>query len=76
MSEPAAQQTIEAFLGESPKAITTPPVDEYDNPIYSSSGSSSSATPSTAASGGAGTTSVTAPAIAKPAVESYDPTPC
>ena len=79
VSQPAAQETIEAFLGGSPKAATTPPVDAYGDPVYapssssSSSGSSSSATPS---SGATGTTTVTAPAVAKPAVEPYDPTPC
>ncbi len=80
VSQPAAQQTIEAFLGGSPKAVVTPPVDGYGDPIYPSSGSpssgSSSSGSSAASPGATGTTTVTAPAIAKPAVESFDPTPC
>ncbi len=42
VSQPAAQQTIEAFLGGSPKAVSTPPIDGYGDPVYASSSSSSS----------------------------------
>ena len=84
VSQPAAQQTIQAFLGGNPNAVVTPPVDQYGDPIYppsessssSSSGSSASGSSSAPSSGATGSTTVTAPAVAKPPVESYDPTPC
>jgi LCP family protein required for cell wall assembly len=69
VQEPAAQQVIEQFLGQSPGTVATPPLDANDDPLV--------ATPTT---GAAGTTSTTAPgtpsATAPTAVPIFDPTPC
>jgi LCP family protein required for cell wall assembly len=70
VEEPAAQQVIEEFLGQSPAPVTTPPLDANDDPLSTATsavgvnGSTSSSTP--------GTPSATAPTT----VPSFDPTPC
>ncbi len=74
VSEPAAQQTLEAFLGTSPNPPTTPPVDAYGNPVEVPPPTSAAPASAPAPSGSAAST---APAAAPTTpLPSYDPTPC
>jgi LCP family protein required for cell wall assembly len=72
VEEPQAQQMLTAFLGTPPNAITTPPLDEYSEPISVPAGSG--ATPTSTS--GAGTTTPTTSATAPTPIPAYDPTPC
>ncbi|MGH9018148.1 MAG: LCP family protein, partial [Acidimicrobiales bacterium] len=83
VNEPQAQQTITAFLGKAPGAVTVAPLDAYSEPITvptttpaaapgtSSSGSSSSGSSSSHSSG-----TSAAPPTTVPSVASFDPRPC
>jgi LCP family protein required for cell wall assembly len=73
VEEPQAQQLLTAFLGTPPGAITTPPLDEYSDPISVPAGSGSP--PTTAGSPGATTTPTTSILTPTP-IPAYDPTPC
>jgi polyisoprenyl-teichoic acid--peptidoglycan teichoic acid transferase len=75
VEEPEAQQLLTAFLGTPPEAITTPPLDEFSDPISVPAGSG--ATTSTSSAVGAGsTTSTTSSVLAPTPIAAYDPTPC
>lgn len=78
VDEPAAQQTIAAFLGAAPSTPATPPLDSNANPVSVPSISATPSSSGTVATNGSakGSTAVTAPPSAKPPVESFDPTPC
>ncbi len=78
VQEPEAQQTIAQFLGTQPQQVTTPPLNQYGDPIQipsasSPSGSSASSSATTASSGGTGATSAGPPSSSVPP---YDPRPC
>jgi LCP family protein required for cell wall assembly len=73
VAEPDAQQTLTAFLGAPPNAITTPPIDEYGDAITVPAVPPPTTAPATAPTNSAGTTPTTAPASQNP---SFDPTPC
>ena len=72
VEEPQAQQMLTAFLGTPPSAITTPPLDEYSDPISVPAGSGASPT----STSGAGTTTPTTSVTAPTPIPAYDPTPC
>jgi LCP family protein required for cell wall assembly len=74
VEEPEAQQMLTAFLGTPPEAITTPPLDEYSDPISVPAGSG--ATPSTSIAGAGSTTSTTSSVLAPTPIPAFDPTPC
>ena len=70
VEEPQAQQMLTAFLGTPPSAISTPPLDEYSDPISVPAGSGA-----TANSGNSGSVPPTTAAVPTP-IPAYDPTPC
>jgi LCP family protein required for cell wall assembly len=72
VEEPQAQQMLTAFMGTPPNAITTPPLDEYSDPISVPAGSG--APPPSSAS--TGSTTPTTSALTPTAIPAYDPTPC
>lgn len=79
VNEPAAEETLEAFLGGAPKTPTTPPLDAYGNAIYVPPATTTTTSPPTTAKGSSApssSTTVTAPASALPVTEPYDPTVC
>jgi LCP family protein required for cell wall assembly len=71
VEEPQAQQMLTAFMGTPPNAITTPPLDEYSDPISVPAGSGAQST-TTSSGSTPPTTSVLTPAT----IPAYDPTPC
>lgn len=82
VQEPEAQQTIATFLDGTPGPVSTPPLDQYGNPIAvppasAGSGSSSSTSTPAAGAGGASSTTTAPPSTVTPtSLPSYDPTPC
>lgn len=91
VQEPQAQQVISTFLGGSPRAPATPPVDQYGNPLDVSGGSgssspssgggpassgSSAAASTGSASGGSSAPTGSAGTPAPTDIPFYDPTPC
>jgi LCP family protein required for cell wall assembly len=74
VNEPAAEQTIQAFLGTAPSTPSTPPVDAYGNPINVPPPTTTTAPVTSPHS--STTPAPSAPPSATPAVEPYDPTPC
>ncbi|HEX4216982.1 MAG TPA: LCP family protein [Acidimicrobiales bacterium] len=73
VDEPAAQQTLAAFLGTTPNAVSTPPLDAYGSAIAVPAVATAPTTPATAAPNSSATTPTTAPVNQNP---SFDPTPC
>ena len=75
VQEPSAQQVITQFLGTTPAAVTTPPLDAYGRPIAvpTITTATAPATTGTTARPGKSTTTTTATTSSNP---SYDPTPC
>jgi LCP family protein required for cell wall assembly len=71
VQEPQAQQMLTQFLGAAPNAITTPPLDQYSNPI-----SVPDLTTTTLPAAGSTTAPPTTAPIAANTVPAYDPTPC
>jgi len=69
VEQPAANQVINQFLGKSPNAVVTPPLDAYGSPVTVPS--TTTTTPSTP--GGAGQST---PTTAVPGTGSFNPTPC
>lgn len=77
VSQPAAQQTIEAFLGGAPNTPTTPPLNASGSAMSVPPPTTTTApAPSSGSTGGGATTPVTAPPSATPVGGSYDPVPC
>ena len=77
VQEPEAQQLLTAFLGSPPESITTPPLDQYSDPIDVPAGSGATTSTSTSAAvGAASTTSTTSSVLAPTPIPAYDPTPC
>jgi LCP family protein required for cell wall assembly len=76
VQEPQAAQMIQQFLGASPEAATTPPLDQYGEPESTSVGSGSTgSTGSTAPASGTTGTGAT-PAAPTSTVPPFDPRPC
>jgi anionic cell wall polymer biosynthesis LytR-Cps2A-Psr (LCP) family protein len=73
VDEPAAQQTIAAFLGTTPNTVSTPPLDAYGNAIAIPAVATPTTAPATAPTSSSGTTPTTALANQNPP---FDPTPC
>lgn len=84
VSQPQALQTIEAFLGTSPNAVTTAPIDQYGSAIPTpttttpppSTGSGSSASSGNAGSSGSSGSGQSSSAPGQSSLPPYDPTPC
>jgi LCP family protein required for cell wall assembly len=82
VQEPAATEMITQFLGTAPMTATTPPLNQYGNPIPATgSTGSTGATGSTGSTGttgstGSGTTSTTPATGPTTAIPAYDPRPC
>jgi LCP family protein required for cell wall assembly len=72
VEEPQAQEMLSAFLGNAPNAITTPPLDEYSDPIDVPAGTGATTT----APSSSGGTTTTVPGATAAAIPAYDPTPC
>lgn len=68
-----APQTLAAFLGGPPNAVTTPPIDAYGDPINLPAVATPTTAPATAPTSSSRTTPTTVPAPQNP---SFDPTPC
>src|SRR5580658_7496982 len=64
VEEPEAQQMLTAFLGGVPEAVSTPPLDEYSDPISVPAGSGSPPTTPSSTVAGALTTSTTSSVLA------------
>ena len=81
--EPAATQMITQFLGGTPNASTTPPLDQYGNPATAtasagatgSAGSTGAAATTAPASTGSATTTPSQ-ATTPGSIPSFDPRPC
>ena len=83
VQEPQASQTIMAFLGGNPQPATTPPLNQYGNPVTVTTSPPTSTTTTTTAppakktttstSSGTSSSTSTAPTTAVP---SFDPRPC
>jgi LCP family protein required for cell wall assembly len=80
VQQPQAQAMINQFLGTAPNPVTTPPLDQYGEPIPVPATTTTTPPPATAATtaGKAATTATTAPSTAttKSDIPAYDPTPC
>jgi len=83
VQEPAAQEMIASFLGQSPAAVSTPPLDVDGYPMSIPSLTTTTlapSAPSTAAGSGSTSTAVAGPAAGPTTttttLPSYDPTPC
>jgi polyisoprenyl-teichoic acid--peptidoglycan teichoic acid transferase len=81
VQQPQAQQMITQFLGTQPQQVTTPPLDQYGNPISTAasapnstagSGSSSPSSPASTPGGSSDTNSGVTPS----SIPFYDPKPC
>jgi len=72
VQEPAAQQMLTSFLGQVPGAVTTPPLDENDDPIAVPSGSGATTTTGSIP----GSTPTTTTVLTPTPIPAYDPTPC
>jgi len=73
VQEPQAQQMLTSFLGGAPSAISTPPLDQYSNPITVPTGTGEGATTSSSTPGSTSSATTSIPVTTIPA---YDPTPC
>jgi hypothetical protein len=75
VQEPAAAEMIATFLGTSPESASTPPLDQYGNPLPTAVPATTGGTAAASGSGSGGTTP--APAAAPTtSVPAYDPRPC
>ncbi len=77
VQQPQAQATITQFLGTAPNAPTTPPLDQYGNPIPAPTVTPTTAPVATTAPASSSPTT-TAPSSATTAsdIPTYDPVPC
>jgi LCP family protein required for cell wall assembly len=77
VQQPQAQATITQFLGTAPNAPTTPPLDQYGNPIPAPTVTPTTAPVATTAPASSSPTT-TAPSSATTAsdIPAYDPVPC
>ncbi|MGH9120426.1 MAG: LCP family protein, partial [Acidimicrobiales bacterium] len=73
VQEPAARQMIAQFLGTSPDAVVTPPLDAYGEPVTVPSTVPSSATSAPTSGSGAGSSSTT---TTVPGQGPFNPKPC
>ena len=73
VDQPSAQETLTAFLGTTPNAVSTPPIDAYGDAIAVPAVPAPTSAPTTAPTSPSGTTPTTAPVPQNP---SFDPTPC
>ncbi len=82
VQQPQAQQMIATFLGGSPQAVITPPVDQYGRAVKAPTESRSSGGVSSTRGGAGGATGGTSASgsgsatVTPTAVPSYDPHPC
>jgi LCP family protein required for cell wall assembly len=77
VQEPQAADMIQQFLGAAPETATTPPLDQYGNPLPTTTGTEATSATSTAYNSGSDTSSTAAStAVPTNSVPSYDPRPC
>jgi LCP family protein required for cell wall assembly len=74
VQEPQAQEMLTQFLGGSPNAATTPPLDVNSDPMTIPTVSSSA--PSSTVAGSSSTSSSAPATVAPTPIPPYDPTPC
>ena len=80
VDEPAATTMISQFLGAAPSTPTTPPLDQYGDPVSAAAAAPTTAatTPATTAPSNkkSVTTTTARPSTATSKIPSYDPRPC
>jgi hypothetical protein len=77
VEEPQAADMIQQFLGTAPETAATPPLDQYGNPLPTTTGTVATSATSAAFSSGSGTpTTAGSAAVPTNSVPSYDPRPC
>jgi LCP family protein required for cell wall assembly len=77
VNEPAATQMITQFLGTAPNPSTTPPLDQYGNPVSTAVPATTPATtPATSSGSKSSPTTTTGSTVPTNAIPYYDPRPC